>query len=92
MVKGVGNNGSRLNEIFSVPFYYTDFHIQADGNGKNFGTDGTDVGIYGGLYPWPEEMTGFFPSENTPKIIDMEIKNTITNKTIDVNLKAKSVK
>ena len=47
---------SQTGNVFS----YTDnYHLKPTCLGKNAGTDGTDVGIYGGLFPWKE---GSIPS------------------------------
>lgn len=53
------NNISNQNQesIFvNLPYttfnYAYDYHLQPSSPGKNAGTDGTDIGIYGGLYPW----------------------------------------
>lgn len=43
-------------------FSYTDdYHLQPTSAGKNGGTDGTDVGVYGGIYPWKEGSIPFHP-------------------------------
>ena len=34
--------------------YSDDYHLQATSLGKNGGIDGTDIGIYGGLFPWKD--------------------------------------
>lgn len=39
--------------------YKEDYHLKPDSPGKNAGTDGTDIGLYGGAYPWKE---GAIPS------------------------------
>ncbi|MEI6433345.1 MAG: hypothetical protein WCP32_00775 [Bacteroidota bacterium] len=54
------------NTIFvnqnSNTFSYTDdYHLQPNCPGKNAGTDGTDIGIYGGLYPWKDGSVPFNP-------------------------------
>jgi hypothetical protein len=50
-----GQNSFFINYQFGNPFSYTnDFHLKSNCPGKNAGTDGTDIGIYGGLYPWKE--------------------------------------
>jgi len=38
-----------------------DYHLKADSPGKNAGKDGTDIGIYGGSYPWKEGSLPFNP-------------------------------
>lgn len=43
-------------------FSYTyDFHLQAGSPGKNAGTDGTDIGIYGGMLPYNVGANPHFP-------------------------------
>jgi hypothetical protein len=54
------------NSIFvnqtGYTFSYTDdYHLQPGCPGKNAGTDGTDIGIYGGSYPWKEGSVPFNP-------------------------------
>lgn len=40
---------------YTAPFSYTgNYHVINGSVGDNGGDDGTDVGIYGGLYPWKE--------------------------------------
>jgi hypothetical protein len=41
-----------VNQEGIVYNYAHDYHLQSSCPGKNAGTDGTDVGIYGGIYPW----------------------------------------
>lgn len=64
-----------------------DWHLQGTSSGKNAGTDGTDLGIYGGSYPWP----GFTGMPNLPVIENFYIKNPITHKdsTLKIYIKAK---
>lgn len=60
-------NNTGINNIFSQPessiwvnknsntFTYTqNYRLQATCPGKNAGTDGTDIGIYGGAFPWKD--------------------------------------
>lgn len=50
--------GQEQTDIFmksdGATIYENDYHLQSTCPGKNAGTDGTDVGIYGGIYPWKE--------------------------------------
>ena len=66
------NNGSNniVNQAQSSIFvnqtgnsfnYAHDYHLKAGSPGKNAGTDGTDIGIYGGFYPWKEGSLPAFP-------------------------------
>ena len=59
------------------------------------GTDGTQIGIYGGPTPWIDGGDGIFrygtmPSQ-VPYVTDMDILNTAIqeNGTLNVNIKAK---
>jgi len=66
-----GNNSGSNNIIGQIPasifvnqsggsYSYTqDYHLQSTCPGKNAGRDGTDIGIYGGAYPWKD---GSIPS------------------------------
>ncbi len=56
-----GNFSANWSDIFvSVPvgaredYFKNDYHLKSNFAGKNYGTDGTDVGIYGGPFPWKE--------------------------------------
>jgi hypothetical protein len=41
--------------------YGGDFHLKQNSVLKNTGTDGTDIGIYGGAFPWKEGSVPFNP-------------------------------
>lgn len=58
--------------------------------GFKYGTDGTDVGIYGGSYPMPN-VTG---APNIPQITSMDIKNSVIpqNGTLNIDFKARGQK
>jgi hypothetical protein len=72
----INNSGSRF------PYDYN-LHLQSNSPGKNAGTDGTDIGIYGGLYPWKE---GSLPSN--PHIQFKNISgSTDQNGNLNVNIK-----
>jgi hypothetical protein len=57
-VTNVGTNnivGQDQNSIFinlASTVYSSDYHLQPTSPGKNAGKDGTDIGIYGGAFPW----------------------------------------
>ncbi|MCX7986130.1 MAG: hypothetical protein N2662_04260 [Bacteroidales bacterium] len=63
------------------------WRLRTTSPGKNAGTDGTDIGIYGGPYPWP----GFTGMPNLPVIEKFYIKNPITHKdsTLKIFIKAR---
>lgn len=70
-IPGTGNLGSGnkvdQNPLFvNVPpaggFSYSyDYHLQAGSPGKNSGTDGTDIGIYGGMMPFEVGANPYIP-------------------------------
>lgn len=59
-----GNTGTaNVSEYWSLIFINSnmgDFHVKTTSLAHNSGTDGTDRGIYGGLFPWKE---GSVPSD-----------------------------
>ena len=63
--------------------YNNDYHLQSTCPGKNAGTDGTDVGIYGGLYPWKDGSIPYNPHFQTFQV------GSTTNPagSLDVNIK-----
>ena len=96
-----GNNLINTNPMFvDVPLenpsfeYIHDFHLQAGSTLIDAGTDGTDIGIYGGLYPWPEsEIESPFqtsPMPSIPQVIEMNINNSVipVNGTINIDIEA----
>lgn len=64
-----------------------DWRLKPASPGKNAGTDNTDIGIYGGPYPWP----GFTGMPNLPVIEKFYIKNPVTHKdsTLKIYIKAR---
>lgn len=72
------------------PIDEEDYHLQASSPAKNAGTDGTDLGIYGGTAPWPD-TEGYTGESTLPKHYDMELKNPILypNQTLQLQLNVK---
>jgi len=72
-----------INSTYDISL---DYHLQSTSPAKNAGTDGTDIGQYGGNSPfvWGDALT-------IPKVTQMIIKNPIINQgtNINVNVKAK---
>jgi hypothetical protein len=82
-----GNNGIKnnlVNKTLSVVFvnvgstntfsYNYDYHLKSDSPGKNYGTDGTDVGIYGTSNPYKENAVPEIP-HITKSILSSETIN-----------------
>jgi len=91
-------NKENVNPLFvnapSSTFSYSyDYNLQATSPGKNAGTDGTDIGIYGGLYPFPSGGVSPYvtsPLPKIPQIMEMNLINSVlpANGTLQVQIKA----
>jgi hypothetical protein len=104
---GGGSNSGGGNQLGVDPLFqnvtdnnnYTntfDYRLKAGSTGKNAGTDGTDLGIYGGSYPFPSGGgvgSGYdtSPMPPIPQVTEMNILNATVpvNGTLNVNVKAK---
>lgn len=88
-----GNNiiGQNLSNIFINQadhsfFFDRDYHLKITSPGKNAGTDGKDIGIYGGLFPWKD---GSLPSN--PQIKFKQISSTTDqNGNLQINMVVKA--
>jgi hypothetical protein len=68
-------------------FNYTqDYHLQATCPGKNAGKEGTDIGIYGGTFPWKEGSIPFNPHFQQVQVSP----NTDANGNLNVNIKVEA--
>lgn len=72
-----------VNQSGNTFDYSHDYHLQPNSPGKNAGTDGTDIGIYGGIYPWKE---GSIPSNPHFQSIQIAPK-TDNNGNLNVKIK-----
>lgn len=80
--------------VASTTFSYDDdYRLQLGSPCINAGTDGTDIGITGGEYPWPREadgtldLTGMPP---IPQIIEMNILNPVIPEDGTLTIKVKA--
>ncbi len=103
---GGGSNFGGGNIVGQDPLYVSvtnfndyvataNYRLQASSAGKNAGTDGTDLGIYGGSYPFPSggaPGSGFdtSPMPPIPQVTELNIQNATVpvNGTLNVNVKA----
>jgi hypothetical protein len=77
---------------------FADFHLLSSSPGVNYGTDGTNIGLYGGNYPWIDGSTTdsrfrYYPmTSQVPQMIQMNITNPTlpVNGTLNVNFNAKT--
>ncbi len=74
--------------------YDNDYHLQPGSPAIGTGTNGTDIGIYGGAYPLPSGGDNPYetsPMPPIPQIIEMNVWNVDVpqNGTLQVNVKAR---
>ena len=73
-----------INYPIGLNFQYSlNYQIKNTCHGKNAGTDGTDIGIYGGLFPWKEGSVPLSPHIQN-KVIPV---STNPNGNLNVNIK-----
>jgi hypothetical protein len=75
-----------VNSTSSNNYGTQDFHLLPASTAKGAATDLTDLGIYGGLYPWVSNIG----VSNIPQITQFNIANpnVATNGTLKVTVKA----
>ena len=93
------NNQSHTNPNFvsvssTLYNYFNDYHLQSGSPAINASSDGTNMGIYGGLYPFPiggASGSGFQTSQEpvAPQIYEYTIQNNIIqpSDTLHINVK-----
>jgi hypothetical protein len=94
VLNGTNTGSGNLNADPQFMFLYsTTDHSYNDQNkyvlkstslGKNAGTDGTDIGIYGGQYPWPASAIPDFINCITPQVPVVE-ELIIQNSSVPAN-------
>jgi hypothetical protein len=73
--------------------YDDDYRLKATSPGKNAGTDGTDIGIYGGSYPFPAFGDALYTGmPDIPQILEMNIMNSSLKATDSLAVQVKAVK
>jgi len=60
---------------FNIDLYF-DYHLDTDSPGIDAGTDNTNIGIYGGTRPWPDEDV-YTGEPNIPQVESFHIFNTV---------------
>lgn len=105
---GGGSNSGGGNKVgaASLPIFVTDpnpdnyvtsdnYRLQPTSPGKNYATDGTDVGIYGGSFPFPTGGEGTqydtSPMPPIPQVIAVNIQNATIqpNGTLNVQVQGR---
>lgn len=62
-----------INQSGDAFSYTHDYHLQSSSPGNNAGTDGTDIGIYGGAFSWKEGSIPYNPH------IQSKVINSLTD-------------
>ncbi|MFZ1289230.1 MAG: hypothetical protein WAR79_04040, partial [Melioribacteraceae bacterium] len=75
-----------VNQSGNIFNYSQDYHLQVSCPGKNAGTDGTDVGIYGGMSPWKDGSLSQNPHIQFKQIAGA----TDQNGNLKINIKVKA--
>lgn len=83
------NTDPEFEDVPSVPAYFSysyDYHLASTSQGLNAATDGTDVGLYGGIFSFSQ--SGF--DAGTPRVGDFTLQTSSAPQggTITINLKA----
>ena len=85
-----------LSYTSSGPFW--DLHLLPGSAGVGYGTDGTDVGIYGGAHPWVDEIAAdsrfryFAAPKQIPVLQELNVLNpqVTSSGMLNIQVKAKS--
>jgi hypothetical protein len=94
------NNLENTNPLFVYAPSHTfsfdhDYHLQSTSPGKDAGTDGKDIGIYGGIFSFPGGEARPWqtsPVPAIPQVLKMNVKNSVLpeNGTLQVEIEAVS--
>jgi hypothetical protein len=93
-LNGTGNFDNTNPQFVNFPsggdyFNWThNYDLSPSSPGNNAGTDGTDIGIYGGTFP----VNPYGETYNMPVIRQMNITNTNVPQNGNVNVKVRSTK
>jgi hypothetical protein len=71
------------------------YHLQTTSPALNAGTDGTDLGIFGGQYPWPDTyIPNYVQCVQTtiPQVTELNIQNSSVPANGNLNFSVKAVK
>lgn len=95
-----GNNLENVDPMFTLPKAFDadfsledEYVLQAGSPAIDAGSDGTDLGIYGGAYPWPQNDIPFAtsPESQLPKLTDFNIRTAAVPEdgSIEIDFKAR---
>ncbi|MBS4000578.1 MAG: hypothetical protein KGZ71_08860 [Desulfobulbaceae bacterium] len=80
------------NSVHRVVEQNIDLRLADDSPARNAGADSTDIGISGGLYPWPRNADGTYDYSGRPRLPEIESFNLVnpivgTDGTLRFNVK-----
>ncbi len=98
VIQGRPTYNDVIATTYSAPGPFWNLHLNATSIGVGYGSDGTDVGIYGGTDPWIDEVSTddrfryFAAPRQWPVLKEVNIlnPNTTSNGTLNIQIKAKS--
>ena len=82
-IESVPENNIYVNQSGYIHSYMQDYNLKPTSPGKNAGTDGTDVGIYGGSFPFKEGSLPVNPHIRFKNVAG----STNSNGTLDIHFK-----
>lgn len=96
-----GNNQENVDPDFvavsSSYFNHThDYHLNPGSPAINAGSDGTDIGIYGGSYPWPDggaSQSGYMYAQEpqVPQVNQMNVVNAAVPLNGSINVEVRGI-
>ncbi len=95
---GLGNINNADPQFNNIPIgtftfdYSYDFHLKSTSAGHSAGTDGTDLGIFGGALPMPTNANVISGESKLPQIYYMNIQNNVIDQNTPINVTVKARK
>jgi hypothetical protein len=98
VIQGKPEGTGVINANYWSPGPFWNLHFVSSSAGEGYASDGTDVGIYGGISPWVDEISNderfrYFAAPNQlPVLTEVNVltPNTTPNGTLNIQIKAKS--
>lgn len=98
VIQGKPNGSDVITTTYWAPGPFWNLHFNSSTAGVGYASDGTDVGIYGGVSPWVDEVSMderfryFAAPKQLPVLTELNIltPNTTPNGTLNFQFKAKS--
>jgi hypothetical protein len=90
------STGQIWNSGYSNQGPFPDFHLLNGSVGSNYGTDNTDVGIYGGPFVWVDYLSPspryryYAPPKQLPVLQEVNVLNSVVSPTGNINIQVKA--